>query len=167
MHLVVNEESSSRLTWEGRSALVGMLVGLLAGWVALTALLAPSPSPWRWPLIAGVGGLSLGLGGYLSWKTPLWERGLIERAVEGGTVRRERRWLFRRAPVVEELSLATVAAFRLETRLFEETAGRVYPQARLWAQGAGAELLLTDWGEPAELQALAEDVAHTARRPLE
>lgn len=168
MRLIVNEESGSRLTWEVRSPLVGMLIGMGAGWAALTALLVPGPTPWRWWPIAGVGLVGLGVCAYLAWMTPLWERGLVERAVEGGTVRRERRWLLRRASVVEEVSLATVAAFQLETRTFEETGGRTYTQARLWAQVTeGDDLLLTGWGEPFDLRALGESAAHTARRPLE
>lgn len=167
MRVVITEESHNRVVWEVHTSLIRIEIGVLIGLALATVPLLLSGSPARGLLLVGVWGLGLAVALYLALAEPVAELGMMERPPEGGLVRRERRWLLRRAPQVWEIPLDDVSGFAVELHTFEQSSGHLYPLARLWGlQATGETFLLSDWFRPQAIQELGASLARAARRPL-
>ncbi len=168
MHIDITEENHSRVTWQGRTPLVRILIGLLIGTLCLVGLVLPSPSPVRWPVTVGLVALGLVVASTLAVTTPLVDGGSLERLPDGGEVQRSRSWLFIGERSAWSLPLNDVASFDVEMEEFEDTPPDVYSLARLWAtDAAGRRLRLTEWAEPELVNALREALSRVGRRETE
>ncbi|HDQ34796.1 MAG TPA: hypothetical protein ENN14_00595 [Chloroflexi bacterium] len=167
MQLEITEEVHNRVVWQVRTPLVRIELTLLAIWLIAILLLIASGSAIRWALViavtvaCAVGALALAL------RIRSGEVGLLERTPEGGVVRRERRWLLRRTPLVWEIPMDEVISFAVEPQLFEETSGQTYTLARLWVLHAdGQALRLVDWLNTRAVLELGSALSRAGRRPL-
>ena len=164
MKAVIVEEAHNKVVWEVKSPLVGIELGLLIGGVGIAAFLIGVPSPLRWTLAGVVGGLALMAMVVLAISTPLGERGLFERTLDGGVLYRVRRWLLVGDRLAREVPLAAIAGFQAETRAFEELDEQTYPLARLLVVLKEAEPVpVTDWLEPAFVTSLVTALTRAGR----
>lgn len=167
MKATVVEEAHNRVVWETKSSILWTEIGIIVAGGCVSALLAMTPSPLRWTLVAVIWALVLGIGVVLGLTTPLMERGELERTLDGGTVRRSKRWLITGQRVTWEGPLESVTRFRLEPRTFEETGDRTYALARLVAIAGAEAAPLTDWLDDAFVLALGESLAKAGRCEFE
>ena len=167
MRIVVTEESHSRVAWQVRSPLIGILVGLLIAVLFFAALIIFSPSPIRFQAVGVVAGVALVIASVVVVTTPLVDSGYVERQPEGGDVQRTKRWPLVSPRSVVSLDLDEVARFEIETEVFEDAPPDIYSLSRLWAiDKADGRVALTDWAEPSSVQALGDAVSRAGRRDL-
>ena len=167
MRLVIGEEDHNRITWEARSPLLKLLLGLLIATILVVALLLPSPSPARGRVVALVVGCAFVIAITLTLTTPLVDGGHLERLPDGGDIGRTKIWPLVSPRVVLQLPLDEVSAFQVESVGFEDASQEVSTLARLRVQNtAGAYVILTDWAETASVVALGEALAKAGRREL-
>ena len=165
MRVVVREESYNRAEWQTSRPLPWILVGLLSAVVFLVALVAFSPSVFRWQVGAGIAGLGLGIGAAVVLTIPLVDGGSIERTPDGGELRRTKTWVGRGAREVLSVDLRDVQAFEVETRSFEDGPVETHDLGRLWVvDGKGNRVSLTEWVEVPSVQALCDVLAKAGRR---
>ena len=168
MKAAIVEEAHNHVVWETKSSLMWIELGLFVAGLCVAALLVTTPSPLRWTMAGIVGALVVGAAAVLALATPLAERGELERTLDGGTVRRTRKWLFLGNRVAWEAPLESVTGFRLEARKFGETADQTYTLARLLAVAAVDDpVALTDWLDEPFVQTLGESLAKAGRCEFE
>jgi hypothetical protein len=167
MRIAIGEGGHNRVTWEARSPLLRVLLGLLIATVFLAALVIPSPSPVRWRVVGLLVGFALVLATILTVTTPLVDGGYLERLPDGGQLERFRAWPLINPRMVLQLPLDEVSTFEVEAADFEDFAPEMTRLARLWVRDtSGRRALLTDWAEPSSVTELGESLAKTGRREL-
>lgn len=158
------EEAHNKVVWEVKSTLVWIELGLFLGGLGVVAFLITVPSPLRWTLAGVFGALVLLAMAVLAATTPLGERGEFERTLDGGALYRVKRWLLVGNRLAWEAPLASIAGFRPEARIFEETDDQTYTLARLLVILTDAEPVpVTDWLDPAFVTSLAEALIRARR----
>ncbi len=168
MRIVIVEESHNRVTWQSRSPMLWIEVGLLLGILSVVALLLASPSPVRWHVMAAVISLLLILAVVIALTTAPADRGILERLPEGGTLFRARVWPFVGDRPVVEADLESITAFEIETEVFEESAAELYRLSRLWAVAGGENRhCLTNWADTESVNVLGVALAKASRLSFE
>ena len=164
MKAAIIEEAHNKVIWEVRSPLIWIELGLFTGGLCVAAFIVTTPSPLRWTLAGVVGALVVSVMAILVLTTPLAERGEFERTLDGGALYRVKRWLFFGDHLAWEAPLATIAGFRPEARVFEETDAQTYTLARLLVIFTEAEPVpVTDWLESEFVESLAGSLTKAGR----
>ncbi len=168
MQLQIVDETHNHVGWIGRTPLLKLLLGVLAGWGVLAAFVLTAPGPQAIRVGLTASGVALVLALLLALTTPLAELGRLERTLDGGNISRRRRWLLRGRHVTWEAPLESIAGFQMEVQAFEETTAYTYILARLWvALDDGSFAQLTDWADTDATRALGAALAKAGRRVFE
>lgn len=167
MQVRILNEQHNAVAWELRSPLLQVELGILGGMALLVAVLLFNRSALRWPFIAGIVVIAVGVALFTALTTPWWERGTMERTPTGGAVQREQRWILRKQPATWEAPLEALAGLWVAYRTVEETEGQT-TTARLCVRLVEdeASVALTGWANVASVEQLAEAFAKAARLPL-
>jgi len=168
MKAAIVEEAHNHVVWETRSSIFWIVLGLFLGGLCAAAFLVLVPFVPRWDLAGGMMVLTVGVAAFLALTTPLAERGELERTLDGGSLSRIRQWLFFGQRPAWHAELESVAGFRPEARVFEDTGGQTYTRSRLWVYLTDADPLpLTDWLDAPFVHTLGESLAKAGRCTFE
>jgi len=167
MPILITEESHNRVTWQASRPVVSVLVGILAAVLFLGGVVVFSPSPVRWHVSGAIVVVGLASVVTLVLTVPMADCGSLERAPDGGELRRVQTWLFRGTREVLGMALEDIATFELETRSFEDGPTESYPLSRLRVVAQdGSHEILTDWTETHSARDLVDVLTKVGRREL-
>ena len=164
MHLKITEERHDYASWEVRSPIVWIELGLLGGALLFTPLVLTSPHPSRWTIAGFVYGFLALVSLIAAIAVPLRDYGYLERVPEGGTVHRGRVWVLVGERQGFNVPLEALLGVEIEDRRFEDLSYGPYALARLWLLDRdGKRRLLTGWAELDEAQALMRALNRAGR----
>ena len=168
MKATIVEEAHNHVVWETRTSILWIVLGLFLGGLCAAAFFVIVPFVPRWDLAGVMMALTVSVVALLALTTPLAERGELERTLDGGSLVRIRQWLFFGERPALQAELESVAGFRPEARVFEDTGEQTYTRSRLWVYLTDADPLpLTDWLDASFVHTLGESLAKAGRCTFE
>ena len=168
MKATIVEEAHNHVVWEIRTSTHWIVLGLFLGGLCAATFLVLVPFNPRWDLAGVMMALTVLAVVFLALTMPFAERGELERTLDGGSLVRMRQWLFFGKRLAWQAELESVAGFRPEARLFEDTGEQTYTRSRLWVYLTDADPLpLTDWLDAPFIHTLGESLAKAGRCTFE